>query len=106
MMSASPHHAVREDWLALGGEDIMMPDQPILDAHHHLWDRPEGRYRVSELMADVAAGHDVRASVYVQCRTGYRTDGPVELQPVGEVETIRAWARERRLYPEIGRAHV
>src|SRR3546814_21201844 len=66
---------------------------------HHLWDRPEGRYRVSELMADVAAGHDVRASVYVQCRTGYRTDGPVELQPVGEVETIRAWARERRLYP-------
>ena len=90
---ASPHHLVREDWLALVQEDILMPGQPIFDAHHHLWDRPEGRYRAEELMGDLAAGHDVRASLYVQCRTGYRAEGPEELRPVGEVETIRAWSR-------------
>lgn len=91
--SGSPHHAVREDWLALVREDVLAPEQPILDAHHHLWDRPGARYRAEEFRQDVGDGHDVRASIYVQCRTGYRPDGPVALQPVGEVETILAWRR-------------
>ena len=98
-MTASPHHAVREDWLALAQEDVLAPEQPILDAHHHLWDRPEGRYRTEELMADTGTGHDVRASVYVQCRTGYRTDGPETVRPVGEVETVLAWTRGQDLFP-------
>lgn len=91
---ASPHHPVREAWLALASEEVLDPGQPILDAHHHLWDRPEGRYRAEELTADLATGHDVRASVFVQCRTGYRTGGPEALRPVGEVETVRRWARD------------
>ncbi len=90
---ASLHHQVREDWLALVQEEILMPGQPIFDAHHHLWDRPEGRYRAEELMDDLGAGHDVRASLYVQCRTGYRAEGPEELRPLGEVETILDWSR-------------
>ncbi|WP_417211156.1 amidohydrolase family protein [Antarctobacter sp.] len=88
---ASPHHTVREDWLALTQEDVLAAGQPILDAHHHLWDRPEGRYRSEELLADLGAGHDVRASLYVQCRTGYRNQGPEALRPVGEVETVLDW---------------
>ena len=79
---SSPHHKVREQWLALTQEDILAPGQPILDAHHHLWDRPEGRYRAEEFRADRSSGHDVRASVYVQCRTGYRATGPEALRPV------------------------
>ncbi|WP_300586228.1 amidohydrolase family protein [Marivita sp.] len=96
---ASPHYKVREDWLALSQEEILMPGQPIFDAHHHMWDRPEGRYRSEELMADVGAGHDVRASLYVQCRTGYRLDGPYELRPVGEVETVLNWTRGYEHFP-------
>ena len=96
---ASPHHKVREDWLALTQEDILAPGQPILDCHHHLWDRPEGRYRAEELMADVGAGHDVRASVYIQCRTGYRYTGPEALRPVGEVETVLDWTRGHDRFP-------
>ena len=88
---ASPHHKVREQWLALTQENILAPGQPILDAHHHLWDRPEGRYRAEEFQADLTSGHDVRASVYVQCRTGYRATGPEALRPVGEVETVLDW---------------
>jgi predicted TIM-barrel fold metal-dependent hydrolase len=74
MSSGSPHHAVRADWLNLACEDAIAPEQPILDAHHHLWDRPEGKYRAEDFMRDLATGHDVRASLYVQCRTGYRAD--------------------------------
>ena len=99
MALGSPHHVVREDWLRLTEEDILLPDQPILDAHHHLWGRLEGRYVVADFLKDVGQGHDVRASLFVQCRTGYRTDGPVELQPVGEVETIRDWGRDHPHHP-------
>ncbi|MCZ4258629.1 amidohydrolase family protein [Sulfitobacter sp. G21635-S1] len=98
-MTASPHHSIREDWLALTQEDVLAPGQPIFDCHHHLWDRAEGRYRAEELMADVGAGHDVRASLYVQCRTGYRTHGPEALRPVGEVETVLDWTRDHDRFP-------
>jgi len=30
----------REDWLALHQEKIIDPARPIVDPHHHLWDRP------------------------------------------------------------------
>ena len=96
---ASPHHPVRENWLALTQEEVLAPGQPIFDAHHHLWDRPEGRYRSEELMADIGPGHDVRASLYVQCRTGYRVDGPEALRPVGEVETVLDWTRGFEHFP-------
>lgn len=99
MEFASPHQLVREDWLALGHEDVLAPEQPILDAHHHLWDRPEGRYAAGEFQRDVAQGHDIRASIFVQCRTGYRENGPVGFQPVGEVETILKWCQEYPSHP-------
>ncbi len=98
-MGANPHFAVREDWLATAHEEILMPNQPILDAHHHLWDRPEGRYKAHELMDDVSSGHDVRASIFVQCRTGYRADLDASLQPVGEVETVLAWCKDQPNFP-------
>ncbi len=98
-MGANPHFAVREDWLATAHEEILMPSQPILDAHHHLWDRPEGRYKARELMDDVSSGHDVRASIFVQCRTGYRADLDASLQPVGEVETVLAWSKDQPNFP-------
>lgn len=95
----SPHHPVREDWLGLTQEEIIAPDQPIFDSHHHLWNRPEGRYVVSDFMQDVSRGHDIRASLFVQCRTGYRTGGPKELQPVGEIETILDWGHHSPSHP-------
>ncbi|WBU53978.1 amidohydrolase [Paracoccus sp. SCSIO 75233] len=99
MVLSTPHHAVREDWLALAREEVLAPDQPILDAHHHLWDRPEGRYIANDFQQDAQDGHDIRASIYVQCRTGYRSDGPVEFQPLGEVETILDWSANRPAHP-------
>ncbi|MFZ5669728.1 MAG: amidohydrolase family protein [Pseudomonadota bacterium] len=91
-------------------EPILEPDLPIVDPHHHLWDRPnppprrEGghpfedvirlapRYLLDELRADAGSGHNVVATVYVQCGAFYRAEGPRELAPVGEVEAVNGVA--------------
>jgi predicted TIM-barrel fold metal-dependent hydrolase len=84
--------AVREDWLALRVEDIILPDLPIVDPHHHLWDRDEERYLLDDLLRDAASGHDIRATVFVQCGEMYRPDGPDELRPLGETEFVNGVA--------------
>jgi predicted TIM-barrel fold metal-dependent hydrolase len=76
----------REDWLALRSEDIIDPARPIVDPHHHLWDRGGQRYLIEEIAADIASGHNIVATVYVDCRSMYRASGPEAFRPVGEVE--------------------
>jgi len=76
--------AIRPDWLARVEEPIVEPDLPIIDAHHHLWDAPGRRYLFDEYAADLATGHRITATVYVQCHSMYRAFGPEELRPVGE----------------------
>ncbi|MYK28402.1 MAG: amidohydrolase, partial [Gammaproteobacteria bacterium] len=46
------------DWLAQVSEDIIDPERPICDPHHHLWDRPNRRYLFDELIADTGSGHN------------------------------------------------
>lgn len=90
----SPHLHVREDWLALTREAVLEPALPIIDAHHHIWDRDTGRYLFDELLSDVSAGHNVVGTVFVQCRAMYRQDGPAQMKPVGEVEFINGLAAQ------------
>lgn len=78
---------IRPEWLARRREDILEPGLPIIDPHHHLIDRPaHGTYLLPELLADLASGHNVLATVYLEWLSMYRADGPVEMRPVGEVE--------------------
>src|SRR3981189_1052618 len=76
----------RPDWLALRREEIIDPGRPIVDPHHHLWDRGGQRYLIDDMAADIASGHNVIATVYVEARSMYRAGGPEALRPVGEVE--------------------
>jgi predicted TIM-barrel fold metal-dependent hydrolase len=76
----------REDWLALRQEEIIDPRRPIVDPHHHLGDRGGQRYLLEEMTDDIASGHNVVATVYVDCRSMYRAAGPEAFRPVGEVE--------------------
>jgi predicted TIM-barrel fold metal-dependent hydrolase len=91
---------------AAAREAILEPTLPIVDPHHHLWDRPSEilkslppsdhgfmeiirrveSYLLDELLADLGSGHDVRATVYLECGAMYRADGPEELRSVGETE--------------------
>ena len=86
-----------DDWLALTQEPSIEPEIPLCDPHHHFWDRrlqsiPYQRYLLHELMADLDSGHNVRSTVFVEARSMYRASGPVELQPVGEVEFVQGLA--------------
>ena len=89
-----PHPRVRPDWLARLHEDILDPTQPIIDPHHHLWHARPDRYLLEDLLADTRSGHDVRATVFIQCGSAYRPDGPPELRPVGETEFVAAVAAQ------------
>lgn len=93
-------------------EPILEPELPIVDPHHHLWDRPAARgaelppprhpfevltrlsprYLLDELLADLRRGHNVRATVFVHCGAMYRADGPAHLRPVGETEFVNGVA--------------
>ena len=81
-----------ESWLALTEEEPLDPDMPILDPHHHFWERPDDVYLLENLLADTRAGHRVNQTVFVECRSMYRTGGPTELRPVGEVEFVEGIA--------------
>lgn len=75
-------------WLAQVQEDAIDPQRPICDPHHHLWDRPshKERYLLDEFLADIASGHRVVSTVFVECGAMYRADGDEALRWVGETE--------------------
>jgi L-fuconolactonase len=87
VVTSGSYAAYRDDWLALHAEPALEPDLAIIDAHHHIWDAPRPRYMFDELRRDLeSAGHKVLATVYVDCRSMYRSDGPADMRCVGEVE--------------------
>jgi predicted TIM-barrel fold metal-dependent hydrolase len=83
---------VRNDWLAKRTEEIIEPELPIIDPHHHLWDKPRYTYLFPDLLADVGSGHKIVATMYEQAREMYRADGPEELQSLGETEFVNGVA--------------
>ncbi len=105
-------------------EQILEPELPIVDPHHHLWDWPAAllaslpaavaehgftkvlrhsmRYLLPEFLADLNSGHNIRATVFVQCGAMYRADGAEEFK-AGRRDRIRQWycrdERQRNLRP-------
>lgn len=92
-------------------EPILDPERPIVDPHHHLWDRRQAmaalsgpvhpflqtmqrsaRYLLDEFLLDLNAGHNIEATVFVECSSFHRQDGPPELKPVGETEFVNGVA--------------
>jgi predicted TIM-barrel fold metal-dependent hydrolase len=94
-------------------EAILEPELPIIDPHHHLWDRMVGanpaelppprhgfenvlrlapRYLFHDLLADMQSGHNVRGTVFLQCGAMYNVDAEPAMQPVGETEFINGVA--------------
>ena len=77
-------------WLAQAPEEpVLDPELAIVDTHHHLWDHAARyRYLLPEFLEDVATGHNVTETVFVQCHAMYRAKGPAEMRPVGETEFV------------------
>lgn len=76
----------RADWLALAQEPAIEPEMPICDAHHHLFDLPGFPYLLPQFLDDLAGGHNVQSTVYVECTAFYRAEGEPAMRFVGETE--------------------
>ena len=88
-----------EEWLDQEDpEDVLDPELPIVDPHHHLWDlrkitfQPhkdflQKVYLTEEFANEIQrSGHKITHTVFAQCTAFYRKEGPEELKAVGEVE--------------------
>jgi L-fuconolactonase len=85
-----------QDWVALTKEDALEPQLPIIDPHHHFWnttDRNPPKYLLDDLAADVK-GHNVRQTVFIECGSMYRAEGPEEFRVVGETEFVQGIAAD------------
>jgi predicted TIM-barrel fold metal-dependent hydrolase len=92
MTTRSTNH----DWLGQTVEAPLEPDLPICDPHHHLWDRQPGRvaprYLLDEILDDIAGGHNVVSTVFIECGAMFKPDGPEPLRVVGETEFVNGIA--------------
>ena len=94
-------------------EEILEPDLPIIDPHHHLWDLrpllpmfPEPRhdfieaiagaayYTFDELQADTQTGHRIIGTVFMECGAFYDASRSDAMKPVGEVEFVNGVAAQ------------
>ncbi|MEE4200131.1 amidohydrolase family protein [Erythrobacter sp.] len=95
-------------------ETILEPELAIIDPHHHLWDLrallpmfPEPRHRFLETLVPVAhytfdqfhnevagSGHNVRATVFMECGAFYNAAYGEATKVVGEVEYVNGVAAQ------------
>ena len=94
-------------------EEILEPDLPIVDPHHHLWDLrpmmpsfPEPRhdfiealvdasyYTFDALHADTHSGHNIVATVFMECGAFYDAARDDAMKTVGEVEFVNGVAAQ------------
>ncbi|MEM7408300.1 MAG: amidohydrolase family protein [Pseudomonadota bacterium] len=84
------------EWLAQVHEETLDPSLPIIDPHHHLWDFRKGavdtRYFIHEFLKDAGTGHNIVASVFIECGTMFNADADPAFAVVGETEFVNGQA--------------
>jgi predicted TIM-barrel fold metal-dependent hydrolase len=93
---------VDETWLAKVHEEILDPEIPIVDPHHHFMTWPV-HYQLPQMLKDFTSGHNVCAAIHVDARQNYRTTGPEHLKPVGETERMVELAAEAARLTDVPR---
>ena len=97
-------YTVDLDWLKRIREDVIDPEQRIIDPHHHLWPKTtEGsanvkrlrlyNYMLEDFWQDTSSGHNVTDSVYIECSEFFWNSEKEHLNPVGETEHIKGLAK-------------
>lgn len=88
--------ATNDDWLAKTIEEVIEPDLPIIDPHHHLWDfRPYGvapRYLLDDVLEDTNSGHNIVSTVFIECGAMFREGVEPSMAIVGETEFVNGQA--------------
>lgn len=94
-------------------EPILEPELPIIDPHHHLWDlrpmvpmfpephhpfiaaiTPNAYYTFDELRSHLTSGHNIIATVFMECGAFYNGAYGDAFKPVGEVEFVNGVAAQ------------
>ena len=83
-------------WLDQVTEDILEPERPVIDPHHHLWPARglSPAYLLEDLWNDTGSGHKIVKTVFLECGASYRKTGPEHLKPVGETEFVAGYAMQ------------
>ena len=78
-----------QEWLDLVIEEVVDPERPIVDPHHHLWP-PGGAlpYGLDDLLADTRSGHNIVRTVFVECGSSYDHSAPAHLKSLGETRFV------------------
>ena len=97
---------IDHDWLAKHTETIIEPDLPIIDPHHHLWEREGNTYLVPELLADLGSGHNIVGTVFEECHSMYHTKGPEEEASLGETAFVTSLSRKGVCDRMVGRVDM
>jgi predicted TIM-barrel fold metal-dependent hydrolase len=88
--------STNQAWLDKVTEQVLEPDLPICDPHHHLWDKRAGgvqsRYLLDEILDDIAGGHNVVSTVFIECAQMFKADGRENFRCVGETEFVNGIA--------------
>ena len=92
MAKKSGQLAPDAEWLAKTEEPALEPALAIVDPHHHLWLRNGYTYLLPELADDLAGGHNIAATVFAECHSMYRQDGPEAERSLGETEFVAGQA--------------
>lgn len=82
-----------QEWFDQVVEDVIDPDRPIVDPHHHLW-QPDGAipYGMADLHADAGDGHRIERTVFIECHSSYDREAEPHLQSLGETRFVAAEA--------------
>ena len=90
------------EWLAQISEEIVDPDQRIIDPHHHLWPGSTGgsQYLLDDLWADTGSGHNVTNTVFIDCSQCYWNLEDATMNPVGETEFVKELADASKADPK------
>ena len=97
-----PTTSANEAWLRQHSEPPLEPERPICDAHHHLWDfrrdTVHPRYLLDEYLAELASGHRIVSTVFIECGAMWRAEsvgdalGLRSVRYVGETEFVNGIA--------------
>lgn len=95
---AEPH---TPEWYGSVVEEIIDPQRPIIDPHHHLWSVKTmfGIYELPALWEDTGSGHNIEKTVFIDCHSNYRKEGPSRFKPVGETEYVAQVAADSATDP-------
>ena len=92
-MTINDKHKRYYDWLALVKEEIIDPELPIIDPHHHLWNGDNQLagsfpYLIEHLSEDTNSGHNIVGTIFMECAQGYYQEGEDKYKPIGETEYV------------------